>query len=243
MPAMIATLWQWWAHSDAGLAVRILAGVGFFAGLAFWDIKRHGREARRWREYLFLLTAVLGAMAYGIVNDQVTVTISWEYFYYGKELAPALGPVTPPADGPLRWEAAKVGMKATWTAGLLIGAAMLMANSLKKKFPFLPVRQLYGLLAGIALPTVVLAGLGGAAGRLGWLSWLGDFRILETYDLWRPARFMSVWGIHLGAYLGGALGTVWAVWIITKIRRASPCAAAAGPPGPAGNEETEDRWE
>ena len=225
---MAAALWQWWAHSDAGLVARIALGAGFFVALALWDLKRRGRRARRWREYLFLLTAVLGAMAYGVVNDQITVTISWEYFYYGKELAGVLGPLAPPAGGPLRWEAAKVGMKASWTAGLLIGAAMLMANSVKKQIPFLPIRELYKLLAAILLPTVALAGLGAAAGRLGWLSGLGDFGILVTYDLWRPVSFMSVWGIHLGASLGAGLGAAWAAWRIWKRRRANPRQACTG---------------
>jgi hypothetical protein len=224
----MATPWQWWAHSDAGLAVRIALGVSFFTALALWEWRRKGKQARRWREYLFLLTAVLAAMAYGVLNDQITVSISWEYFYYGKGLDAVLGPQTPPAPSPLRWEAAKVGMKATWTAGLLIGAAMLMANSVKNKaWPMLPERRLYALLPWPALPTIALAAVGGLAGRLGWLSQIDDLRFLTTFDLWRPLRFMSVWGIHMGAYLGGAAGTVLAILRIIATRRKCYFAAAA----------------
>lgn len=216
---MGAELWQWWAHSDAGLATRIALGAAVFAGLALWELRRRGRQARRWREYLFLLTAVAGAMAYGTLNDQLTVTISWEYFLYGKELVNVLGGDAPPAEGPLRWEAAKIGMKATWTAGLLLGAAMLTANSIPKKIPPLPLRQLYGLLAAALLPTVCLAALGGLAGRLGWLTALGGFREMAAAELWRPTRFMCVWGIHLGGYVGGLVGAVTATVRIVRRRR------------------------
>ena len=71
-------IWDWLVHSNAG--------VGFFAVLAGVDIMRNGRAATRWREYIFLLTAVVVAMIYGIANNQISATVSWEYFYYGKEL-------------------------------------------------------------------------------------------------------------------------------------------------------------
>jgi len=36
------------------------------------------------REYSFLLSAALLAAAYAVVHDQITVTLSPEYFVYGK---------------------------------------------------------------------------------------------------------------------------------------------------------------
>ena len=56
------------------------------------DLVNKGRNATRWREYGFLALCVAVAIVYGIVNDQITSRISWEYFYYGKDLAPILGP-------------------------------------------------------------------------------------------------------------------------------------------------------
>ena len=101
--------------------LRLAAGLIIFAGLAAYDLARNGRTARRWREYLFLGCVVICAMLYGAINDQISSRISWEYFYYGKELSVVLGPDTPPNPRALHWQAALVGVKASWSAGLLIG--------------------------------------------------------------------------------------------------------------------------
>jgi hypothetical protein len=73
----------WLIHTDGGLLTRILAGTAIFAVLALIDLRKNGRSATRWREYSVLLIAVLAALVYGAINDQITVTISPEYFLYG----------------------------------------------------------------------------------------------------------------------------------------------------------------
>src|SRR5579862_7453166 len=97
--------WFWWLISDAGLICRILIGAGIFAVLAILDVQRNGRKARRWREYLFLLCTAAAGSAYGAVNDLLTSSISWEYFYYGKGLGDLLG-AAPPDIRALHWYAA-----------------------------------------------------------------------------------------------------------------------------------------
>src|SRR5437868_15408094 len=131
-------MWTWWTNSTAGLWARIAIGVLIFAALAWWDYRRNRDQATRWREYLVLVACTLGAMAYGIVNDQITSTISWEYFYYGKDLADTLGPHLPPDSIKLHLAAALVGIQATWSAGLIIGVALLVANNPSKTLPRLP---------------------------------------------------------------------------------------------------------
>ena len=224
--ARLSDGWRWIAHTEAGLGLRIGMGVLIFGCLAVLDLRRRGRQATRWREYLFLLTAVCVALLYGVVNDQITSRISWEYFYYGKDLAPILGDHAPPDQAKLSWEAAKVGLKATWTAGLLVGVAILMANN-----PMPDRRQLsYGKLLKrmpmIVLSTFACATLLGAVGWAGGLAALSeDFRDMVHRDLFRPYRFMAVYGIHLGGYVGGLIGMLWAV---VSIRR-SRCPAHQNP--------------
>jgi len=192
--------WKWLVDTDAGLLTRIGIGAMIFLALALTDLRRHGPRATRWREYLFLLAVVVVAMAYGAVNDLITSRISWEYFYYFKDLMKTLGATTPPDPTALTWGAAKIGVAASWSAGLIVAVAMLLANI---------------LLCCLACALVL-----GEAGYMGWLAKTSsDFRELVLHDEFRPYRFMAVYGIHLGAYVGGAIGMGWAVWTIRRSRR------------------------
>ncbi len=217
---MNMTSLHWWLHTDAGLFARISLGASIFTILAIADFTKHGRAASRWKEYAFLLCACFVAMLYGAINDQVTSRISWEYFYYGKELSQILGDRIPPDPAALHWEAAKVGIKATWSMGLIAGVAMLVANNPRKQKPQLSYPQLISLLPMILLITSFCAIIGGLLGYYGCLTWMQtDFREMTQTNLWHPRRFIATWSIHLGGYVGGLLGTGLAVWNILRHRR------------------------
>ena len=210
---------HWLVHTDGGLLVRILIGCAIFAALALVDLRRNGRAATRWREYSVLLIAVAAALLYGAINDQITVTISPEYFLYGKELSKAIGD-NPPM-GQLRWEAAKVGLKATWSAGLIFGVVLLLANNPLRSVPRLRNRQLVMYLPLILLTAAACGVVGGLLGYHGYLARLdSDFADMVAVNLYRPQRFMSTWGVHLGGYVGGLVGTIAAVAGIVFQRRA-----------------------
>jgi hypothetical protein len=182
--------------------------------MAIWDVWRKGREAKRWREYLFLITTVVLAMGYGAINDQVTVGISWEYFYYGK----GVGQSKDPAEVAMRWEAAKVGMKATWTAGLIVGVGILLANNPWKKAPRLGYGELYRMMGWVVVFPVVCAIVLGWVGYEGWLVKVWPaLDAIKDAPLLRPQRFMCVAGIHLGGYVGGAIGMLVGMgWVVSK---------------------------
>src|SRR5258707_584059 len=118
---------NWLIHTDAGLWVRIFTGAAIFSVLGIVDWLQHRSAATRWREYGVLIAAVLAALLYGAINDQITSTISWEYFYYGKELEHVLGTTIPPDSAALHLEAAKVGLKATRSAGVIFCVLVLPA--------------------------------------------------------------------------------------------------------------------
>jgi hypothetical protein len=219
--------WWRWAISDASLPWRIAVGVGILAALAILELARKGREARRWREYAFLTVVVAIALVYGAVNDQITSRISWEYFYYGKELAQVLGDRVPPESAKLSWDAAKVGMKATWTVGLLIGVALLMANNPNRRSRQLSYRSLIGIALGVIVSAVAGALAFGWAGSRGWLAATSvDFREMVRRNEMRPYRFMTAYGVHLGGYIGGFIGAAWAIVKVRRRRRNSSAATS-----------------
>ncbi len=203
------------------LPFRLAIGLSIFALLAITDLHHNGKRARRWREYTFLAAVVAIAMLYGIINDQITSAISWEYFYYGKELCTVLGPQTPPDRAAMRWEAAKVGMQATWSVGLVLGAVLLIANNPSRSRPQLSFGHLFAFVPGVLIFAATMAALLGLVGSLGGLNWCSDdFREMAQTHLFRPSHFMTAWGAHLGGYIGGILGGGIAAWrVITRRSR------------------------
>jgi hypothetical protein len=201
------------------LSIRLAIGLSIFAFLAITDLHRNGKRARRWREYAFLAAVVAIAMLYGIINDQITSAISWEYFYYGKELSPILGPQTPPDRAAMRWQAAKVGMQATWTVGLILGSVLLIANNPSKSKPQLTFPRLFAFVPAVLLFTALLAILFAFIGSRGGLNWCSeDFRQMAQTNLFRPSHFMTAWGANLGGYIGGIAGGVIAVCRVLAAR-------------------------
>ncbi len=207
---------------------RLLVGLAILAGLAIYDLHIKGKASTRWREYAFVLICVAVAMLYGILNDQITSRISWEYFYYGKELAPTLGPQTPPDPLALSLQAVRIGVEATWSAGLILGVAMLIANN-PSAHPQLPYRRLLARLPRIAAMTVISAVIFGFAGYYFWLNSMGtDLAELARENLWRPRRFLLVYGIHLGGYVGSALALV-VVFFSVRLERKKASSAEQCP--------------
>jgi len=220
-------MWTWWTNTMAGLWTRIAVGVLIFLALAAWDYRRNRDQATRWREYLVLLACTLAAMAYGIANDQITSTLSWEYFYYGKDLAEKLGPQIPPDVVKLHLAAALVGIEATWSAGLIIGVALLLANNPSKTIPRLSNITLVNQLPLIFLITAATAAIGAWLGYTARLTrFHEDFEWMTSANQWRPRRFMAVYGIHLGGYIGALLGILTAVTIIRCRRRKIPAVSS-----------------
>lgn len=200
--------------------LRFTFGILVLAALAIVDLRQKGRSATRWREYAFLALCAAIAMLYGILNDQATCRISWEYFYYGKDLSLILGPDTPPNPRALQLQALRIGASATWWAGLIIGAAMLIANNPSRRGPQLPYRRLIARLPAIIIITILCAIIFGFAGDQYFLNNISpDFQNLAATNLWRPHRFMAVYGIHLGGYIGGALAVIYSASSIIHERR------------------------
>lgn len=189
--------------------LRFGALLSLAALVAFVDWKKNGAEATRPREYGFVFVCGLLGALFGILWDQGTVTLSPEYFIFGKGLDPA--------EGPLRLQALGLGFKAGFFGGLVVGMSYLIANG-SRTHPGvkLPYSQLFrmslwplGFLFPLALGGLILFETMDPLGRAPELS-----KMLSEEE---TQGFLRVWGLHAGLYLGASLGLGVGVF---RIRRA-----------------------
>jgi len=193
--------------NDPTLVWRVLAGVVVFAAFALYDWRKHPDNPTRVREYAFLFGVTGAAMVYGVLHDIVTYHLSPEYYIYGKGIYSARG----------GWNSdiAKLALQATWTAGLIGGAAMLMANNPGKRHAPIAYPRLLRL-ALIPLGASVAAEI--TVGMIAWLNadrlqvWYGNAFGFGVFD----DRFALVMGMHWGAYGGGLLGLLVACYCVRR---------------------------
>ena len=164
--------------------------------------------------------AVIGAGlagVYGVVHDQLTYTISPEYFTRLKfdQFAYAR-----PADDSPRIFAGTIGFLATWWVGAMT-AWILWRVSLFREKRIAPLREMAPAFGIVFLVSFVIALGGYAWGRWrrgtgydeSWLDFTASLGVLDT-----PA-FMTVAYIHNASYLGGVAGTVLSIVYLARARK------------------------
>jgi len=206
---------------DKALPYRLVFGLCFFAAMAAWAYSREGWESKRLSEYAFLLAAMFASIAYAVAHDQLTATISSEYFLIAKGLQQD--------PRPYRLAVAILAVKGSYWVGLVIGTALLVANNPSQRIPQLP----YATLARLAALPLSAAAV--AASFVGPLFTLLDFGQRSTAVAVAGQegahRFLLVWGIHAGSYLGALLGGTAAVVLAIRRRRVGARALAPLPRG------------
>ena len=169
---------------------RVLFLFVFFLVAGVVDKFINGRAANRWKEYLFLvICGIVGTLA-GILHDQVTVSISPDYYRLAKEIS------TPN----LRWGAVLLGSKTGFTAGVVLSGIFLFASKGRMTGP-IPLRH----LKFVCTYTVVFACIGAALG--GFIvpdSWVSFYEVPAE----SASQFKIVVAEHYGLYLGALTGTV-----------------------------------
>lgn len=156
---------------------------------------------------LLLAFACLAAAAYGAVNDQISYTVSPDYYTAFKFIQFSIPYTWPPRLG-----AAWVGVQASWWMGLLIGLPVLGLGAL------IVPRCAY-VRAGIVAIIVVLAATFIAA-LLGLA-----VEILAPSEGWRTppdvdtVAFRRAGAMHNAAYLGGLIGLLLAFFPLWRARR------------------------
>jgi hypothetical protein len=197
--------------NDSTFTLRLILGLTALGVLAAIDLIRHPRNPTRIKEYGFLFTVTGLTMAYGLIHDLVTHSISSEYFTLGKGIAEA-------EDG-FGWPIVRLALMASWSAGLFVGVALLVANNPKTGVPQLSYRELSQMLSMPLWCSAGLAVTGAVAGFV--IAPEVAVRLeLAHLGLEDPHAFVVVSGIHAGSYLGGLVGAV-AAFVVVRRRRKS----------------------
>ena len=176
---------------------RIPILVLVLAGVATWDRLRHGPGSLRWREYLFiLLGGGLGALFGGATDFLVTSRLSPEYFQFGKGIPPGSGFLS---------QVALLGLQAGFGPGALCGVVYVALNTWPVALPRLPwsrvAKAFVFPIFGASVIGALLAVFFGQFDPYQFRTFLS--RVFEPDQV---LRFIRVWWIHSGLYLGSALG-------------------------------------
>lgn len=200
-----------------GFGTRLVVLILALLVAAALDRWRYGAEARRAREYGFLLACgLVGALA-GASLDQLSVHLSPEYFVQGKGLEGGPG---------LALRASVLGGQAGFVAGLIAGGALLLVNQPRPDRPLLSELRVLRL----GLPWVLALAVGAELvcglvlphlDPLGLKPWLKG---LVADD--RIEAFVTVQSMHVGLYSGALLGLSVACYRVHRARREAEPAKA-----------------
>lgn len=172
-------------------------------------------------------SSVAVATAYGILNDQLTISFSPEYFsvFKRQQFAPLLTALGL-ANAPTRLQAVAVGVAATWWFGLFLGIVLSTAGIVGRS-PRLTTRDFFRAVRQVILVTAAVSCAFGA------------FAYLVFPDPGCSPLFMFLCGIrnthaafavgawHDGAYLGAFVGTLSAGLRVQHWRKRYPMASAS----------------
>lgn len=172
----------------------------FFPITALPELARAGRYA---------LIGGLAAGAFGIIHDQITYTISPEYFTrmkFDQFRSADFG-------FPPRILVAEIGFLATWWVGLVSTWFLSRIAVAKFDLPAQRVAAAFGKISGVTILAAILGYFLGPSllqVRPGWIDALKDMNVTQ------PVDFCRVAGIHLASYAGAFLSGAWMICAFLK---------------------------
>ncbi len=160
---------------------------------------------------LFVISCVIAGV-YGFLHDQISYTVSPEYFTCFKFSQFGI-----PAELHNRWGAGLVGVAATWWMGLVIGLLLIPAGLLIpgwKNYLFVVLKAF-----GVAASTALLTGLAALAYGLAAFSAANLPNFHYPAGVTDQVRFAVIGNMHNFSYIGGLLGIVTALGFILREKR------------------------
>ena len=165
---------------------------------------------------IVILSPIIAGL-YGIIHDQITYTISPEYytkfkFYQFGLMDPGNEAIFPHP----RIEVSLVGFLATWWFGLIIGIVLALTGLILKNG-----KQMFTTtIKAIGLAIIITA-------VSGWTGYLyGKFYLTKTgVNWWLPDNlkdvdnFIAVGSMHNFSYLGGILGMIAGILYIIRNKK------------------------
>ena len=159
----------------------------------------------------YSLLGALLAGCYGIVHDQITYSISNEYFTRLKFIQFRYADL----GFPPRVLVAEIGFLATWWVGFI--AAWFLARVAVGRYEPVRARQLilrgFAIVFGCTLVAGLFGYVAGWAATFWDLSYWQGFRSLGVVDL---PQFVRVAYIHNAGYAGALLGLIAAILFIRR---------------------------
>jgi len=165
---------------------------------------------------IFLLSPILAAV-YGILHDQITYSISPEYYTSFKFIQ--FGFISSftrqPVDYP-RVLVAAVGVMATWWVGIPIGVLLGLTGLIHRTG-----EAMFRVTRAALVITLVVAMVVGLVGLL-----YGKFYLASSESIWwvpddviNKGRFIMVGAMHNFSYIGGAIGTILGIFYSIRKRK------------------------
>jgi len=191
---------------DISYSLRFVVLLAFAAAMVLLDRLLHRENSVRIWEYVCLfLVGGIGAL-YGAANDAVTVTLSSEYFIFGKGLS--VGPQ-------LTFNAIRLGAQAGFSAGAVACAVWQFAL---RRIP--APKRCSLILKHFWIPLSLACALSFVCPVL--FATFDPLSLIDQFDGIIPpnrfSAFMTVWWIHMGAYLGLTAGLAL---VILKTRKSA----------------------
>ncbi len=162
---------------------------------------------------LIIIVTPLIAGVYGMLHDQISFTISTEYFTKFKFNQFRIGPAVP-----YRIGASYVGWMATWWMGIPLGIILGLVGLMHKNWKLMSVAYLKSLpiVTGVALLTGIV---GLVYGYMFLIN--ADLNWYLPSDLIDRDHFIMVGSMHNFSYIGGLTGLISGIIFQINYKRKS----------------------